>query len=78
MYLVSIIMPYYKKRDYIKKSINSVLNQTYQNFEIIIVYDDQDLGDFQFINNIKKLLMLERVFQEILELNMLEVITLLF
>jgi teichuronic acid biosynthesis glycosyltransferase TuaG len=48
-------MPYFKKKDYINKSINSVLNQTYQNFEIIIVYDDQDLGDFKFINNIKKL-----------------------
>ena len=55
MYLVSIIMPYFKKRNYIKKSINSALNQTYQNFEIIIVYDDQDLGDFKFINSIKKL-----------------------
>ena len=55
MHLVSIIMPYFKKRNYIKKSINSVLNQTYQNFEIIIVYDDQDLSDCKFINNIKKI-----------------------
>ena len=55
MHLVSIIMPYFKKRNYIKKSISSVINQTYQNFEIIIVYDDQNFDDFEFINSIKKL-----------------------
>ncbi len=55
MYLVSIVMPYFKKRNYIKKSINSILNQTYQNFEIIIVYDDQDLDDLEFMNSIIKL-----------------------
>ena len=42
-------MPYYKKRDYIKQTIKSVLNQTYQNFEIILVYDDQDLSDLHYI-----------------------------
>ena len=39
MALVSIIIPYYKKRGYIKHSIQSVLNQTFQDFEIILVYD---------------------------------------
>lgn len=46
---ISVIMPYYKKRDYIKQTIKSVLNQTYQNFEIILVYDDQDLSDLHYI-----------------------------
>ena len=40
MELVSVIMPYYKKKDFISESIKSVLNQTYQNFEIIVIYDD--------------------------------------
>lgn len=48
-------MPYYKKRNYIKKSINSVLCQTYQKFEIILVYDDEDLEDVDFIKSIKKI-----------------------
>ena len=42
MDLVSIIMPYHKKREYIKSAILSVLNQTYQNFEIYIIFDDKN------------------------------------
>jgi len=55
MNLVSIIIPYFKKKNYIKKAIISVLRQTYQNFEVIIVFDDKDLSDVNLINNIKKL-----------------------
>ena len=40
MDLVSVIIPYYKKKDTISESINSVLNQTYNNLEIIIIYDE--------------------------------------
>ena len=55
MSLVSIIIPYFKKKKYIKYTINSILNQKFQNFEIIIVYDDKDKGDLNFIKQIKKL-----------------------
>ena len=54
MDLVSIVIPYYKKKEYIKQSINSVLNQTYKNFEIIIIYDDDELTDFNYLKNIVK------------------------
>ena len=40
MALVSVIIPYYRKINHIKKTLNSVLNQTFQNFEIILIYDD--------------------------------------
>ena len=48
-------MPYYKKRAYIKKSILSILRQSYKNFEVIIIYDDTDKSDIGYIDKIKKL-----------------------
>ena len=53
MNLVSIIIPYFKKKDYILDAINSILNQTYQNFEIIIVYDDIDKSELPLIYKIQ-------------------------
>ena len=55
MNLVSIIIPYFKKKDYILEAINSILNQTYQNFEVIIVYDDIDRSELSLIYDIQKL-----------------------
>ena len=51
MPLVSIIMPYYKKIDFVKNSINSVLSQSFQNFELILIYDDTDQEDLEIIEN---------------------------
>ena len=53
MDLISVIIPYYKKKNSILKTVNSVLNQIYQNFEIIIIYDDENNNDLNFINEIK-------------------------
>ena len=36
---VSVIMPVYKVEQYLEKSINSVLNQTFTDFELILVDD---------------------------------------
>ena len=54
MELISVIIPYYKKKEYIVKSINSVLKQSYKNFELIIIYDDSNHEDLTILNNLKK------------------------
>ena len=51
MPLVSIILPYYRKINYVKKTINSILNQSFKDFEIILVYDDEDLQDLYIIES---------------------------
>ena len=54
MDLVSVIIPYYKKKEYLELTINSVIQQTYKNFEIINIYDDVNKEDLNFVRKIKK------------------------
>ena len=54
MDLVSVIIPYYKKRNFIKETLISVTNQSYDNLEVLIIYDDTNLNDFEFLQNIAK------------------------
>jgi teichuronic acid biosynthesis glycosyltransferase TuaG len=42
-------MPYYRKKKFFLLSLESVLKQTYENFEIIIIYDDTDNSDLNYI-----------------------------
>jgi len=47
--LISIIIPYYKKKKFFKNTIKSVLKQTHKNFEIILIYDDIDKTELPFV-----------------------------
>jgi teichuronic acid biosynthesis glycosyltransferase TuaG len=51
---VSIIIPYYRKKIFILDALKSALNQTYKNFEIIIIYDDLCKIDLVYIKKIVK------------------------
>ena len=50
--MITIIMPYFRKRKYVKQSVNSILRQTYKNFELILIYDDHIKDDVKFIKKI--------------------------
>jgi teichuronic acid biosynthesis glycosyltransferase TuaG len=52
--LISVVIPYYKKKKYIKRALESIYKQTYKNLEIIIVYDDTDLSDFFYLKELSK------------------------
>ncbi len=50
--LISVIIPYFKKRQYIKSTLDSVINQSHKNLEIIIIYDDKDKKDLKYLQSI--------------------------
>ena len=45
-------MPVYNRKDIVLDSINSVLNQSYENFELIIVDDASDDGTAELLKEI--------------------------
>lgn len=51
--LVSVCMPIYNDEKDIIKSVNSILNQTYQNFEIIICDNNSEDKTFKLLEGIK-------------------------
>ena len=55
MCIASIILPYYKKKLFIRKSINSILKQSFNRFEILIIYDDEKKNDLDYIKKIVNL-----------------------
>ena len=52
--LVSIIIPYYRKKLFFEKTIDSINSQTYKNFEIILIYDDNNRSDLLFVKKVLK------------------------
>ncbi len=50
--LVSIIIPTYNSKKFVKKTIESVFNQTYKHFEVIIVDDCSTDGTVEYVKNL--------------------------
>jgi len=55
MIKTSIVMTYYKKSQFINKSINSLINQSEKDFEIIIIDDEVSKESENILKNILKL-----------------------
>lgn len=50
---VSVVIPCYNDKDYIQEAVQSVLNQTFQDFEIIIIDDGSNEATKKVLANIK-------------------------
>ncbi len=50
--LVSIILTYYKKKNFIKEALDSIKKQSYKNYEIILVYDDPSHSDLKLVKSL--------------------------
>lgn len=51
---ISVIMPVYNSEHYVKDAIESILNQTYKNFEFILVDDASTDSTFEILKEYKK------------------------
>ena len=48
---ISVIITYYKKKLFLRETLQSILNQSYKNYEIIFVFDDKDKNDLKFVKH---------------------------
>jgi glycosyltransferase involved in cell wall biosynthesis len=51
--MISVIIPLFNKEDYIAETINSILNQTYKDFEVIVVNDGSTDNSLQVLEKYK-------------------------
>lgn len=45
--LVSVVIPTYKRSDMLKTAINSIIKQTYENIEIIVIDDNKPFSEYR-------------------------------
>jgi len=64
MDLVSVIIPTYNRLEFLKLAINSVLEQSWQNFELIIVDDGSTDGTREYLSEYSSDDRLRHIFQE--------------
>jgi teichuronic acid biosynthesis glycosyltransferase TuaG len=52
MDLISIIVTYYNKLEFIKDTLESISSQSYKNFEVLIIYDQKNSRDYDYIRSL--------------------------
>ena len=51
--IITVVIPNFNDKDYIQEAINSVLNQTFQNFEVLIVDDGSNVETKRVLNKLQ-------------------------
>ena len=62
--LISILMPVFRAERYIEHAIYSILNQTYKNFELIIIYERQNDPTLKLIDKYNDVRIKKHFFQK--------------
>jgi len=52
--MISVVMPVYNGEKFLKEAIGSILNQTYKDFEFLIVYDESTDGTLSIIQEFQE------------------------
>lgn len=52
--LVTVVITTYNRPELFKRALNSVINQTYRNIEVIVIDDNSPINLEDYINNIRK------------------------
>ena len=53
--LISVIIPYHKKKIFFRRQSGSIKKQSYKSFEVIIIYDDDDKSELNYVKKILKI-----------------------
>lgn len=51
---ISVLMPLYNAENYVKESVKSILDQTFKDFELIVIDDCSKDGSFQIVSDMSK------------------------
>ena len=54
--LVSVVLPVYNSEETIEKSLESILNQTYNNIEILLIDDGSTDNSLEICENMKTII----------------------
>lgn len=52
--MISVIMPVYNGEEYLEEAIESILNQTFKDFEFLIIYDESTDGTLSIIQEFQE------------------------
>ena len=59
--LISVIIPYHRKKKFFQETIDSICKQTYKNYEVIVIYDDICLDELDFVKNILRKIKIKKL-----------------